>query len=518
MSLQQIRQLACCSIGPGILYLKQNFKAKIVSIIANMDFIESAVLITWIILSVSSLRVLAYPSMNWTTADIYCKEHGGLLTMKDEEEKTFTDLKDETYWVFGFIKYSNFVSWHGCYNISISYMQKHPFDMFKDNSVYNCTNWCKQTVASLNFIGIHNNTCYCLSYSNIEEKYHIADKHCELFDNTRGSTTSINANVYELHQHGHISLYASEGTIQQQCVYVSVSPIQNIVYGTDSCFNNANGYICMDGSLQHINNACQPLYQSVCIKNSSTNWFNANIECRKYNGRLAKLHTQEIKKYMQPLKKYWIGLFRDFQKETPYANNQHQNACLSVRKTGNKINFDPDDCSALKVPLCKNRVPSSNPTSNQVVIISTVSAVVIFLCIFIVTFLTVRKLKTFRRGAENKTRFNKVSSDGNTTINVINKVALVETAFDNAEEDLMVEKEHYAFPENDTVSVEDNVYDRTDIMSARGSEINIEGKDNIYSHTANWNNTSKTDDYDVILLKGVSKTENVSNDLYSACK
>lgn len=511
---------------------------------------DSAVFILWIWLFFG--QVLAEPLMNWTTADMYCKDYGGLHPMKNERQSISSDIKDnQSYWLSGFTNYSDFVSWKGCYSSFPSNMTVYAVG---ENSVYKCIDKCKQKNEPFDFIGLQNQSCYCLSYNNTNDntKMRVPDQLCEQMENTHVPALNSYVNIYNKLFDQQLFQDSSTEVYLQQCVYINVTQ-DKVSYGTDSCYTNASGYICVDGSFEKINDTCHSSNSEnhsrpYCIRNVSFNWFEANKECRQFNGNLMSLVREDVIKQniKQSLSLYWIGIFRDFNKEISDEKND-DHVCLSARKYVNEIVFEPDDCLTLKVPWCKGNVSISHPTisthpmeivpstsvtfeentlfsitvttdvpdaaakpdtGSQIAIISSVSAVAL-ICIAFVAFLIVRKL----RGAKSRTTLHKVNADNTSAQIELGRVAsaAAETA------STTVEEAHYSLLENNEIKIDDNVYDRTDKMPTRSKEPVTERNDNIYSHMTNLNDSLQTDDYDVLRLKGAGKSEKMSNELYGAC-
>lgn len=520
---------------------------------------EIVVLIMWICLS--SVQIKAFYLMNWTAADMYCEDKGGMLTITDEGKNIFSGLQEhQPYWLTGKIKYSRFVSWRGCYDADN--ITKHEVTVPNENGLYSCISKCNNSPGKqFSYIGLKSNKCFCLSTDKINTYHYTKDDECGNVDSTRGTNTNSKVNVYEIQETGHLFVNDSKETNLQQCVHANKTQ-NKVSYGTDSCYKNVSGYICIDGPFQHISNTCKPLNsissQSYCVRNISTNWIDANQECRRFNGKLVSLIAESSINSIQGIFKqaqsiYWTGIFRDFKIVSSADENPQENVCLSMRIIGENMKLDPDYCSSLKVPLCQRNVVFSHPTKStfgstsatgdnktnsshyitkttvapisaakpdtKVIIISSVSAAALLLLISCVAYLTIRKSRTVFRGYENRIAANNFYLTP--AVNDVNEqasdeTALVETATLTAKSDQTVEEAHYELPENNEVTTDDNVYDRTDKISARGREMDIEGKDNIYSHTTKFKSSSGMDDYDVLQLKGVVKSENISNEKYDA--
>lgn len=317
---------------------------------------------------------------NQSEAEAHCKKNGGLASneyfkrsngqlLLDNAHIEMLDIRDgESAWITGYVNFSTFVSWTGCYSekrdkngIKKNYLEK--------NSIYSCSNYCIDSKQECAYIGIHANMCICLTYSELYKLHNwqpSPNEQCGLkqyapSDLTSGGNAKHEAiNVYQIHEQS--TLFWSPAIPNlQQCVYASNS--RDIPkYATASCFmGSENGFICSSSVYETLNKTCE-LYHTVdstCFVSESSTWVDARNICYDYTGKLVSHIYVGIRQHAIINMKYWTGIYRSFNIMDNFSPNY---ACLAVTRFQNKLVLDADNCAVEKQIVCKDNMSNIQVT------------------------------------------------------------------------------------------------------------------------------------------------------------
>lgn len=277
----------------------------------------------------------------------------------------------ESAWLKGFVKFSDPVSFRGCYTgRNRKILSERIGKTGLDACISDCLNSRKYTNFHTKYVGVVNDSCSC--FKDLRRMKAIKDSECNFgcFNHDINSCGGINAiSVYKVYRSA-LFVWAETEPSQRQCIYfhANVNKTEPEAY-TTSCYTmessvKIDGYFCENSDYSQLDRRCWNRDESkrYCFKPGTVTRQAARDSCLNFNGRLAepdsKIPVSELVKENQ---NYWLGVYRPF---SITERRSRGSACLAVTKVHDKLYIDPDNCYIKKHFICvRNGYRESNTVS-----------------------------------------------------------------------------------------------------------------------------------------------------------
>ena len=313
--------------------------------------------------------------------------HSEIMANPTAFEYTTEIRHGESAWINGFVVFSSFLAWEGCYELDGKFATAHHLE---SHSLFECIIRCRAEMmrnGNIQYVGLSHSTCYCLNDTSIYPLPVVNGLPCDIKCSHSKSKSCGGHNVVNLFRvYQEIPLrWAQNEPSSKQCVYVR-KKVKTYEAYTASCYSvtpNVNAYFCTNNTSLRQNNKCVSNYTRNCERDKASARQNAFEDCFNNQGTLSGLYNG-IHALVEN-RTYWLGEYRTFQlSETTGDENS---ACLAVTNVDNKLYLDPDSCSAKKKYICKGNNYVSNRNSLVTLIILLSASVLVIAVLLIVIFI-----------------------------------------------------------------------------------------------------------------------------------